>query len=182
VIVLACGRHGDNRMDWYPKLPFGEGPRYLQIVAALQADIASGILSTGQQLPTHREMAAVLDLSVGTVSKAYAVAERRGLISGEVGRGTFVRSPSPALGVSESVPGDGQRSFNLALNAPPPTGEDQAIARTLTEIVAEPRFNELIGYLPHQGREEVRRTVADWLTRTALPVQPSDVFITHGAQ
>src|SRR5690606_14290550 len=88
----------------------------------------------------------------------------------------------PAPGVSESVSGDGPRSFNLALNAPPPTGEDQAIARTLTEIVAEPRFNELIGYLPHQGREEVRRTVADWLTRTALPVQPSDVFITHGAQ
>ena len=48
-------------MNWYPRLPFGEGPRYLQIVAALHNDIATGLVAAGQQLPTHREMALKLD-------------------------------------------------------------------------------------------------------------------------
>ncbi len=169
-------------MDWLPKLPFGEGPLYLQIVAALQADISSGEVAAGTRLPTHRQMARRLGLSVGTVSKAYAAAERRGLIAGEVGRGTFVLPAGPELGVTEAAAVDSPRRINLALNAPPPTGEDEAIAQTMTQIMSDPRLVGLLGYLPHQGREEHRRVIADWLTRTALPTGPANLFITHGAQ
>jgi DNA-binding GntR family transcriptional regulator len=35
-------------------------------------------------------------VTVGTVTRAYGEAERRGLIQGEVGRGTYVRGPRPA--------------------------------------------------------------------------------------
>ncbi|MBM9593191.1 aminotransferase-like domain-containing protein [Roseitranquillus sediminis] len=167
-------------MVWYPKLPFGEGPRYLQIVDALRSDIATGTVAAGEQLPTHREMASRLGLSVGTVSKAYAAAERRGLISGQVGRGTFVMPPSPELSVSEAP--EGPRLVNLALNAPPATGEDQLLARTLAAILEENRLPGLLGYLPHQGREDHRVTVADWISRHALRVEPANVYITHGAQ
>src|SRR5262249_37648335 len=55
-------------------------------------DIAAGRLRAGERLPTHRELARRLDLSVSTVSKAYELAARRHLIGGEVGRGTFVTS------------------------------------------------------------------------------------------
>ena len=78
-------------------------------------------------------MAQRLGLSVGTVSKAYAEAEQRGLISGEVGRGTFVQRRRPeqrnALGTSDAT-------INLALNVPPYTGEDDLIASTIGDIAA----------------------------------------------
>ena len=169
-------------MSWYPKLPFGEGPRYLQIVAALQADIASGAVSAGDRLPTHREMADKLGLSVGTVSKAYAAAERRGLISGKVGRGTFLLPAGQQLGVTDTPPSEGSRRINLALNAPPSTGEDQLIARTMTDIMGDRRLTGLLGYLPHQGREEHRRAMSEWLSRTSIETSPGNLFITHGAQ
>ena len=69
--------------DWVPTLVSIEGPRYLAFVLALEADIASGRVKPGMRLLPQRDMAQRLDLSVGTISKAYAEAEQRGLISGE---------------------------------------------------------------------------------------------------
>src|SRR5262245_2490322 len=77
---------------WVPDLSNLRGPRYLAIADALASDIRSSRLSPGDRLPTHRELAYQLGVTVGTVTRAYGEAERRGLIGGEVGRGTFVRS------------------------------------------------------------------------------------------
>src|SRR6202023_2514872 len=55
------------------------------------ADIDSGALPPGTKMPTHRDLAHRLGISVQTVSISYKEAERRGYLSGEVGRGTFVR-------------------------------------------------------------------------------------------
>ena len=75
---------------WLPKLEGTRGPAYVAIVDALVADVNAGTVASGTRLLPHRTMAARLGLSVGTVAKAYAEAARRGLISSEVGRGTFV--------------------------------------------------------------------------------------------
>ena len=138
--------------DWVPALASISGPRYLAFVAALEADIAVGRVKPGMRLLPQRDMAQRLELSVGTISKAYAEAEQRGLISGEVGRGTFVQRRRPeqrSLGPSEST-------INLALNVPPYTGEDDVIASVLAEIVADGEMSNLLGYLPHQGLRRSR--------------------------
>ena len=77
-------------MDWIPTLSEWSGPAFTRIVDALAADITSGRLKRGQQLPTHRALAGALDLDLTTVTRAYGEARRRGLIEGQVGRGTFV--------------------------------------------------------------------------------------------
>src|SRR5689334_15595933 len=87
----------DLRAEWIPVLPDTSGPRYLAFVQALEKDIDSGDLKPGTRLLPQRDMASQLGLSVGTISKAYAEAESRGLISGEVGRGTFVQRRRPAV-------------------------------------------------------------------------------------
>ncbi|HSR72438.1 MAG TPA: GntR family transcriptional regulator, partial [Kiloniellales bacterium] len=74
--------------NWTPSLDDRTGPRYLAIAQALSEDITQGRCRPGQRLPTHRDLAWRLGVTVGTVSRAYAEAERRGLITGEVGRGT----------------------------------------------------------------------------------------------
>ena len=85
-------------------------PRYLAIADALTADIRSRRLAPGDRLPTHRDLAYRLNVTVGTVTRAYNEAERRGLIGGEVGRGTFVRGdlarrlPEPFQSVAQTTP------------------------------------------------------------------------------
>jgi DNA-binding transcriptional MocR family regulator len=164
--------------DWVPALASISGPRYLAFVAALEADIAAGRVKPGARLLPQREMAQRLDLSVGTISKAYAEAEQRGLISGEVGRGTFVQRRRPearGLGASETT-------INLALNVPPYTGEDDVIAAMLGEIVADGEISNLLGYLPHQGLRRHREAMASWLASLGVTADADHLFVTHGGQ
>ncbi len=164
--------------DWIPALIKFPGPRYLAFVSALEADIAAGRVKPGMRLLPQRDMAQRLDLSVGTISKAYAEAEQRGLISGEVGRGTFVqrrRSEARGLGPSEAT-------INLALNVPPYTGEDEVIGSALAEIVADGEMSNLLGYLPHQGLRRHREAMVTWLTSLGVTADPDHLFITHGGQ
>jgi DNA-binding transcriptional MocR family regulator len=163
--------------DWVPTLVSIEGPRYLAFVLALEADIASGRVKPGMRLLPQRDMAQRLDLSVGTISKAYAEAEQRGLISGEVGRGTFVqRRRAEARGSSSET------TINLALNVPPYTGEDDAIASALSEIVADGEMPNLLGYLPHQGLRRHREAMSNWLASLGMAADADQLFITHGGQ
>ena len=83
-------------MDWVPTLSEWQGPLFLRIVDALAADIASGRLVRGQQLPTHRALAAALDIDLTTVTRAYSEARRRGLLEARVGQGTFVSETTRA--------------------------------------------------------------------------------------
>ncbi|HZI08615.1 MAG TPA: winged helix-turn-helix domain-containing protein, partial [Archangium sp.] len=77
--------------SWMPELRGRNGPLYRTIADALSEDIDAGRLTPGTRLPTHRELAERVGVTVGTVTRAYAEAEKRGLVSGEVGRGTYVR-------------------------------------------------------------------------------------------
>jgi DNA-binding transcriptional regulator YhcF (GntR family) len=81
---------------WSPQLASAGDPKYLAIVEALLRDVESGRLSPGARLPTQRELASQLGIAIGTVSRAYAIAEQRGIVRGEVGRGTFVRRDDPS--------------------------------------------------------------------------------------
>src|SRR6266446_6176409 len=104
---------------WQPDLEAHPGPRYLAIVEALAADVSSGALKPASRLPTHRDLAETLGVTVGTVSRAYAEAARRGLVSGEVGRGTFVRTRSlPSFSPGLRTSG----LLDLSQNHPPPEG------------------------------------------------------------
>ena len=81
--------------SWVPHIAERSGPVYLAIAEAIAADTASGRLRAGTRLPTHRDLADRLRVTVGTITRGYAEAARRGLISGEVGRGTFARGAAP---------------------------------------------------------------------------------------
>ena len=81
---------------WLPDITRTEGPVYLAITSAIADAVESGDLPPGTKLPTHRELAYRLGISVQTVSAGYREAERRGLVVGETGRGTFVRRVAPS--------------------------------------------------------------------------------------
>ena len=70
-------------------------PAYLQIAEELRLRIATGRLSSGDRLPTERELAAQLGVSRMTVRHALSTLRDRGLLVPVPGRGggTFVARP-----------------------------------------------------------------------------------------
>ncbi|MDP1217603.1 winged helix-turn-helix domain-containing protein, partial [Klebsiella pneumoniae] len=65
--------------------------RYKAVVDRYAQAIRSGQLPAGSRLPTHRTLAADERLSLATATRVYRELEEMGLVSGETGRGTFVR-------------------------------------------------------------------------------------------
>lgn len=165
---------------WMPDLAHLSGPRYVAIADALAADISSGRLKPGTRLPTHRDLAWDLKVTVGTVSRAYAEAERRGLIYGEVGRGTYVRERTPITLPSESAAG---RNFvDLAYNFPPLAEALPVLSATLAEVAHDKDLGDLMGYRLDPGRRHHRAAVAAWMTAFGVPAEAEDVVLTYGAQ
>jgi DNA-binding transcriptional MocR family regulator len=68
---------------------------YRLIADALAGDIAAGRLRPGDRLPPQRAFARSRGIASSTAARVYGELVRRGLATGEVGRGTFVRSAAP---------------------------------------------------------------------------------------
>lgn len=71
--------------------PGGKGPLYMQLADVILSEIKQGALVPDSSLPTVRDLAEEMTLSVGTVKHAYDELERQGFIEKIRGRGTFVR-------------------------------------------------------------------------------------------
>ncbi|GAB4172325.1 MAG: PLP-dependent aminotransferase family protein [Thalassobaculales bacterium] len=166
---------------WRPAIERFPGPRYLAIARALAEDAASGALAGGQRLPTHRQLARRLGVTVGTVTRAYAEAERLGLISGEVGRGTFVRQRG---GLAQPKPAEDGAAIDLTLNVWPADPEDGELLRdTFAALAKRADTYHLLGYQSHGGALTHREAAAAWITRQhRLPVAADQVILTAGGQ
>lgn len=77
---------------WRPDSALLRRPAYLSLADQFARAIHEGKLVHGAKLAPHRKLAYDLGLSVQTVSRAYEELIRRGLISGEIGRGSFVQT------------------------------------------------------------------------------------------
>lgn len=168
-------------MDWVPTVSEWQGPMYLRVVDALASDIASGRLVRGQRLPTHRSLAAALDIDLTTVTRAYGEARRRGLLEARVGQGTFV-SETTARAPSD-VPAP--VSIDLSMNLPPQPVEanlDLRIAQGLATIRAEAGFSAFLSYSRPGGNEDEREVAASWLQARVPQADAERIVIFPGSQ
>ncbi|MCZ6916597.1 MAG: PLP-dependent aminotransferase family protein [Gemmatimonadetes bacterium] len=166
---------------WRPKLDPDAKPLYAAIVQALIDDTTQGRLSEGDRLPTHRQLSGTLGLSLGTVTRAYKEAERRGIIRGVVGRGTFVGSAvarqNPLAPVDPSYP----QVIDLGVSWPI-YSEDPDLAGTLRKIAARPDVRRLTRYQPNRGMTRHRAAGAEWMRRLGFAADPEEVLVCVGTQ
>lgn len=153
-------------------------PRYQAIADALERDVAGGRLRPGDALPTHRELAEQLGVTVGTVTRGYAEAARRGLVRGETGRGTFVAGQQPGAGTIEVRGGDViQMGMNLPLETFSPD-----LGATLAELASDPALARLMNYQHPEGLARHREAGAIWAGRFGVRVDPERILVCAGAQ
>ncbi len=167
---------------WLPDLSQFRGPRYKAIADALAADIEQNRLPSGTRLPTHRDLAYRLKVTVGTVTRAYSEAEKRGLIGGEVGRGTFVRPRLDQLAAA-ALP-DNDALIDLAINVSGNNcgSEARCLSDTLAAIAQTGLVAPLLAYQPHLGMAEHRAAMARFISRPGFEPPIDSVFLTSGAQ
>ena len=158
--------------EWLPELKEQGHTLYEQIVAGLEADIAAGKLSPGDRLPTHRRLADQLGCSLGTVTRAYELALRRGAVEARVGRGTFVRERQK--GVSEAI--------DLSLNTPPQIFDPAQLRSTLAQLARCFDPAAFGCYAPNAGRPEHRAAAARWLSAHRIQADPDGLILCNGAQ
>src|SRR3954447_19125875 len=65
-------------------------PTYMQLVHQVREALRVGTLQVDDQLPTAKEVVALLAINPNTVLKAYRELEHEGLVAGRPGQGTFV--------------------------------------------------------------------------------------------
>lgn len=164
---------------WTPRVEKSEGPLYLAIAEALADDIGAGRLTAGTRLPPQRALAEVLGIDFTTVSRAYAEAQRRGLVEGRVGQGTYVlaaRTPPPRAA---------QALVDMTMNLPPQLDDARPLARLWKDIGRlqnDHHGDLLMRYQEPGGIAPDRAAGARWLAPRLGEIEPSRVTLCAGAQ
>ena len=78
-------------------------PIYQQIVTQMKVQIINGTLRAGEPLPSMRNLATQLRISVITTKRAYEELEREGFIENFTGRGCFVKAQNTEFLREESM-------------------------------------------------------------------------------
>jgi len=166
--------------SWAPKISKSDGPLYLAIADALAADILSGTLAPGAQLPTQRSLADILGIDFTTVSRAYAEARRRGLIEGRVGQGTFVRRQS-----GNTAPSAPSGLIDMSMNLPPRIDDADLAARMwsgIAELESSGGIDLLLRYQEPGGTAPDKAAGALWLANRLPGVTAERVLVCPGTQ
>lgn len=166
--------------QWLPDLRGAEGPLYLAIARAMAQDVASGRLLPGQRLPPQRELADALGLALGTVTRAYTEAERRGLLKGHGRRGTRIQSGGPAASSLRALI-ETRGEVDLAANHPS-ASLDPELGPALKAVARRRDAGELLRYPPSEGLPQHRQALAGWLRALGVPALADTLVLTAGAQ
>ncbi|GHB13407.1 aminotransferase-like domain-containing protein [Salinicola rhizosphaerae] len=168
---------------WIPELS-GQGPRYRQLADAIANAVANGDLTAGAKLPPQRRLADALGVTVGTVTRAYALAEQRGAVTARVGSGTYVRESSPQTVAFSHVRQLSPESdvVDLSLSLPPPHPQRAAsLARAMASVQHDPELlRAAIDYQPEAGQAWQREVLSRWLATLGRPVAAEDLVINQG--
>jgi 2-aminoadipate transaminase len=185
--------------DFAPNLSHeSEIPLYRQLYEHIALRIRSGELGRGERLPATRELAGLLGLNRTTVSAAYDALETDGLITGQVGRGSFVTGgtePSAGgvdwgslLDRADASPAGPAGPFaneiaSFVMSRPSrelfPLDDFRASCQA---VLSRPDLGSILQLGSPSGYEPLRRHLMDEARRQSLARPGDDLLITNGCQ
>ncbi|WP_251977884.1 MocR-like ectoine utilization transcription factor EhuR [Salinicola avicenniae] len=162
------------------------GPKYLAIARALTEAVRLGALAPGTRLPTHRDLAERLGVSVQTVSRAYDQAEKHGLLQARVGSGTWIRdtgseSENEYLRAPSTLADDTLIDLSIAHPVCPPS-HHLRFRRALAELAESAHADIIAACRPIAGLPHQRERADAWLReRLKVPGDVEDRLLCNGA-
>lgn len=169
-IWYAFGRIGMLPIE--PLNPDAKTPLFRQIHDQVKKLIETGALAKGSRLPATRELAGQIGLNRTTVSAAYALLESEGLITGHVGRGSFVAGEGAlvaAASFSRSRPSE--LLFPL-----------EEFRKSCAEVIASADAASILQLGAPAGYPPLRRYLLDQSRTEGVARESDDILITSGCQ
>lgn len=156
---------------------------YRRIADRIADDIATGRLRPGQRLPPQRAFARRRGIAPSTAGRVYGELVRRGLVVGEVGRGTFVRAaPDGPAGQALIEPGPAAAPVNLELNYPATPGQPELLAPVLAPLLRPDVLAEALSPAAATGTEAAREAAATLLATPGWRPAPERLLFTGNAR
>jgi DNA-binding transcriptional MocR family regulator len=154
---------------------------YLKLADTIAAEIADGTLRPGDRLPPQRNFAYERKIAVSTASRVYAELLRRGLVVGEVGRGTFISGDAKRGAAAPSEPRGIRIDFEF--NYPMLPDQTALIAKSLAGVEKPAVLDAALRQATSVGTPAVRSVAAAYLSQTAWSPAPEQlVFTGNGRQ
>lgn len=154
---------------------------YLKLADAIAAEIAGGTLRPGDRLPPQRSFAYERKIAVSTASRVYTELLRRGLVVGEVGRGTFISGPAPRDVATSNEPREARIDFEH--NFPILPEQAAMIARSLQGMDRPEVLDAALRPAASIGTRAARSVSASFLARKDWsPRQDQIVYTANGRQ
>lgn len=154
---------------------------YLKLADAIAAHIADGTLRPGDRLPPQRSFAYERKIAVSTASRVYTELLRRGLVVGEVGRGTFISGDARRGAAAPSEP-RGIR-IDLEFNYPMLPDQTALIAKSLDGLEKASALDTALRQATSIGTPALRSVCAAYLSQGAWSPAPEQlVFTGNGRQ
>ncbi len=162
---------------WNPKELNTDKTLYVAIVDAIEIDIEKGLLKPGDKMPTQRHIAEVIGVNLTTVTRAYNLAKKKGLLSAVTGKGTFVAYNSEETWPKIATDRDKIIDFGLvgALKI-----EHQEVNKIIADLALNNNISELLDYIPSNGLYEHRLSGKKWIARHGYNVDVDDIIICSG--
>ncbi len=186
-----------------------DAPLYRQIASQLRGALASGAFDADPRLPAMRRLAQELGVNRLTIARAYRELAEAGLVSGEVGRGTFIRREGAGGGASarrgqgmswgplfaraaERVLGDGIASASFGATRPgvisfaslfpdPALFPVEPFRRAMDSVLRR-HGHRVLGYGPPAGYPPLRAMIAAQLRLKGITVSEEEIVVTSGSQ
>lgn len=163
---------------WKPDFIDTDKVLYIAIADAIEADILKGILKINEKMPTQRLIAKVIGVNLTTITRAYKEAERRGLISGIVGKGTFVSAKQKIVTIHEI----NDENDIIELGGVSTIKDDiNDLTPIMKEMAKVDYLDILTDYVPSQGLLRHRETAAKWIKQYGVDAKPENIVICAGA-
>lgn len=168
---------------WSPKLHRRAGvAKHRLLTDRIIADIDAGVLAPGTRMPTQRELAHRLGISVQTVGICYKEAEQRGYLRGEVGRGTFVRTRVTERADRFMLDRNAHGTTDFSIIRAVYTEEHEQASRALMAALAtEDNSAFMRPCRPIAGLQRHREAARGWLAGLGVTADPDSILITNGA-
>lgn len=163
---------------WIPELETNGQTKYESIVSCIERDIANGTLQADEKLPPMRKLAKRLGITVGTVSRAYDLAEKKGLLRAHVGQGSFVCGSTIR---SNRDANNNDEAIDLGINVPPLPDSLELLNSAVKRMGNRNDLSHFFGTAPIAGELRLRHIFAAWIKRR-ISVDPARLMICSGTQ
>jgi DNA-binding transcriptional MocR family regulator len=167
----------------------GVGPLYQRVAEGLVTLAETGVLATGESLPSERELAGALGVSRTTVTGAYAQLRASGWIDTSQGRVASIgrrpkmpASMSPAERLDDLFPSK-RRIIDLSTSSPSAAPIVQKAFVDPVVLLGDEVgiLTEGTGYAPF-GVPELVEAIVDRLRADGIAAQPNEIVVTAGGQ